>query len=334
MFPTWACGAILHPGQVAEGVPPDGLVGQWGSYASCIVIRANYVLSTKHQGGGVGTAVRVDGRVLRVAEQWEHDTADLVVSRLIDSAGRNPGLAQTAVLPDGTSEMGWSVAIGGYGRGRGEEMLDANSEVYGYKWGSYPGRLVWGWNKVDRLYSMVDGDPAKARGIAVSFEPAGDPEALAGEVALAQGDSGGGWFAGAAGNWTVVAMSTSVEHSGESWFASPTGSDDPDMVFGLRLSPTVGWIESLIFDNLIGGDVNGDGKVNFQDYLILTRHFGRSGGGWDKGDFDGNGVTDHLDLDILLQNYGQITPAEDPAVPEPGSLVLVLLGGPLVLRRR
>jgi len=76
------------------------------------------------------------------------------------------------------------------------------------------------------------------------------------------------------------------------------------------------------------GDANLDGKVDFNDLVILARHFGMSGATWANGDFDGDGKVDFNDLVLLARNYGHTVPqpagaalAQDLSA-EPLSLVL------------
>jgi fibronectin-binding autotransporter adhesin len=103
------------------------------------------------------------------------------------------------------------------------------------------------------------------------------------------------------------------------------------------------------------GDANLDGIVNGTDFAILAAHFGQSVNGWDEGDFDFNGIVNGTDFAKLAANFGKsasgaavVLPASEWAaldsfaaghglladVPEPASLVGMVGGGLLVLRRR
>ena len=74
------------------------------------------------------------------------------------------------------------------------------------------------------------------------------------------------------------------------------------------------------------GDVNGDGKVDFGDLLILARNYGKPGTP-DQGDGDGDGKIDFGDLVLLARNYGSETsngqqaPSFSPAFNPDGSAV-------------
>ena len=86
------------------------------------------------------------------------------------------------------------------------------------------------------------------------------------------------------------------------------------------------------------GDANFDGRVGFDDLLILAQHYGQAGS-WVDGDFNADGVVNFSDLLLLAQNYGQsltstAAPAAVSPVPEPASLGFLALGSLLSLSRR
>ena len=56
--------------------------------------------------------------------------------------------------------------------------------------------------------------------------------------------------------------------------------------------------------DILAGDANLDGKVDFADLLILSQHQGKAASaGWDQGDFNYDGKVDFADLLALAQNY-------------------------------
>lgn len=80
----------------------------------------------------------------------------------------------------------------------------------------------------------------------------------------------------------------------------------------------------------IPGDLNGDGAVNSGDLDLVRGNWGTNNA---AGDANADGVVNSGDLDIVRANWG--TQAAASAVPEPASLLLVLLAGvSLALSRR
>ena len=81
------------------------------------------------------------------------------------------------------------------------------------------------------------------------------------------------------------------------------------------------------------GDADGDGTVQFSDFVILANNFGGAGN-YTQGDFDKDGTIQFADFVILANNFGQVF-AATAAVPEPTSRLLLLGAAlPLLLGRR
>jgi hypothetical protein len=68
------------------------------------------------------------------------------------------------------------------------------------------------------------------------------------------------------------------------------------------------------------GDADGDGTVQFTDFVILSNNFGQPGE-YTDGDFDKDAVVQFSDFVILSDNFG-MSGAAAAAVPEPSSVAL------------
>ena len=82
------------------------------------------------------------------------------------------------------------------------------------------------------------------------------------------------------------------------------------------------------------GDANDDGFVGAADLDTLLANWGNTVAAGQNGDLSGNGIIDQADLDLVQANFGNGTPPAGPVVPEPGSLILLGLGGLALVRRR
>lgn len=75
--------------------------------------------------------------------------------------------------------------------------------------------------------------------------------------------------------------------------------------------------------------------MKFDEFLALSANFGEAGG-WQQGDFDGDGQVRFPDFLALSANFGGAANASASSVPEPTGLSLAVLGllGPIGYRMR
>ncbi len=93
-------------------------------------------------------------------------------------------------------------------------------------------------------------------------------------------------------------------------------------------------VTAVPMDAPMNGDANGDGDVDFFDFLTVSREFNSTDSSWYRGDFNFDGQTDFGDFLILSRKFGQSASSQAAAVPEPTSatmasicvLCLTLLG--------
>lgn len=330
--------------------PPDAWVARWGPNASAVVIGPDRVVTTRHQGGDVGTTVVVDGVSYLVAQTYNHTLADLRVARLTTLSGGAPNFTSWANVYLTNDEMNQTAVIGGYGK-TNAAPLTKNGTVYGYQWSApdLNAQLRWGQNNV-LVTSTINGG-YRSEVIVADFDGAGEGGAIAYECAAAWYDSGGGWFIRDGGGYFRLAgLTRGAEahyqpgHEGDeayrlqqAWFrnANNPGTLDPDSLDGVRVSVYANWIRNMA-DGPIPGDANGDDVVDYVDLGILASNYRLSNKNWSGGDFTNDGVVDYLDLGQLASHYREtgLYAPEGGELPEPAALLTLLAGAGLALRRR
>jgi hypothetical protein len=340
-----ALGVVLHTDDQPADRPSDDVVGRWGSNASCVLISPNVVLTTRHQGGGVGTAVEIGGQTYLVEECFDHYKADLRTARIVkpdDGSGviTEWALDEWARAYAGTSDTKRTVVIGGYGLGRGSTMYTDGGVPYAYAWGTGGNSTFrWGANYVDVPVWEFQVGLLRSKGLRADFDDIGQDE-VAFEAAPALHDSGCGWFIQEDGQWYVVGLSAFVEHQNETWFRNATtGEPDADYLYAVRVGGYTDWIiDSVVSSCPIPGDANNDGLVGGADYTVLFDHLGQTGlppfseGGWVFANFNDDDVVNGCDYTFWADHY--VHGGGGTGIPEPATAVLLALSGLTLIRRR
>ena len=81
---------------------------------------------------------------------------------------------------------------------------------------------------------------------------------------------------------------------------------------------------TLEMAGLLKGDLDGNGKVEFADFLVLSSNFAMPGQ-YTDGDFDKSGQVDFADFLFLSSNFGQAS-VKMATVPEPSTVLLAEIG--------
>lgn len=342
--PGW--GIILHP----EAEPtqwPGGLdlnlVGEWGSNASAVAIGPNHILTTRHQSGGVGTGVIFAGQDFVVEHETPFGQADIRVARIATPGGAPANLSQHVGLYTLTNERNREIVMVGTGDTRGVTVLDSWDRAKGYTWSSQR-ELLFGTNEIKSVSydETVSGRTSDL--LNIDFDGPDSSGATDYEAAVADHDSGGGWFIQYDGRWLVAGLSAyATDHEGETWFRPA-----PDSNSAIRVSSYAQDVAGAIQDWAVPpGDANWDGRVDQTDLDTLRANFNadaRLGDStwWRMGDFNADQAVDFSDYVILANWYG--TDWRDSvasgdggaatAIPEPGTSILLLTGGLAALSRR
>ena len=227
--------------------PDEAVVGAFNG-SSAVAIGPNHFVASVHQGGSVGSSITFGGTTYTVADLAVHPTADLVVGRVTASGGGPAELSAFTPIYSATDELTQAVTIGGRGRGTNTALVGTFGR-YGYAWDA-PAALRWGRNRIDAAATAAQADPQDPWPSVVLLADFDDRGALTSvdfEAAMAQFDSGGGWFVQSGGTWYVAGLARGVERADESRFEDPTtGLPDPDIQSAVRLSSYAGFIAANV----------------------------------------------------------------------------------------
>lgn len=235
---------VLHNDIDAPVVhPEDSVVGRWATSGSCVAIgrsnweKTNYIITTRHQGGGVNTSVYFNGTEYKVAEQWLNGPVDMRICRLETTTASSANLTNFVSWYTGTNEVSKSIVISGFGKSRGAAGADVEGSYYEWT-GTNNHMQRWGKNTIaSAMY--VDVGAYQSDVLVIYFG-----NILSKDCAVAQWDSGGGWFVNTASspetNWRLVALNGYVQHNGKSYYMPG------DSNLGIRIGSYTAWINSII----------------------------------------------------------------------------------------
>jgi hypothetical protein len=234
LFPISAFAIILHDSNSQPSDHPNNAVmGKWSSNASCVAIGNRYIITTRHQGGGVGTTIIINSTSYKVAQEL-YLASDIRVCRI--SMPDNQLAYLTNFVPISKKIdlglTGTELKIGGIGDIRDGE-LKTDGITYGYLWADNPNNpLNWGSNKISAFNEYI---------LQGTFNGLGDGDYVNYEAAPADHDSGGGWFfKEQPGNvWKLAGLSFAVEHAFQTWFRDANDPNLPhaDIFQAHRLKP-------------------------------------------------------------------------------------------------
>jgi probable HAF family extracellular repeat protein len=135
-----------------------------------------------------------------------------------------------------------------------------------------------------------------------------------------------------AGAYNLTTLATNAGLLPPGWVITAESINDAGQISGTVID-TNSDNHALILSlpQALPGDALLDGKVDINDLTIVLAHYGQTGASWSTGDFNDDGKVDINDLTIVLAHYNQTAgtalSGSLSAVPEPGSLLLLVLAG-------
>jgi|GEM_PF-3395131 len=101
-------------------------------------------------------------------------------------------------------------------------------------------------------------------------------------------------------------------------------ASDPDNTFGNNIDNLVIFIADEPTCVPGNGDIDGNGQVEFADFLIMSTNFGQAADSA-GGDIDCNGTVEFADFLVLSNVFGQAVGAETSLVPEPNASAMLFM---------
>jgi hypothetical protein len=327
LYATKAEAIILHPENNLipdTERPHDNVVGRWHDDASCVVIAPNYIITAVHQESDINIAktqkVIVAGVSYTVDNIIQHTAADLRLVKL-----KHANFTEYVTVYTGTDETDTVAVLGGYGDGVGSILESSTTPPvkYGYSWdNSSNSTLRWGTNEIKFFHSLAETEDSLVTEFGRPYASNIKTTTTEYESAIADHDSGGGWFIynEVIDEWQVMGLSLYVgsykgipEHSEQTWFLNGDNTDQvaPDLNFALRLSKYAEWIidnmESTC-DEYREADFNGDCVVDTADLSHLASVWlnidcDESNNFCEHGDLLPDGVVDFNDFVVFTRQW-------------------------------
>jgi hypothetical protein len=229
--------------------PTHSVVGQWRGDASCVAIGrsdwdyTDYVITTRHQGEDVNAIVTFGGVEFKVVQQWNHSSADLRIGRLETMGGDRANLSNFTQWYDGSHETidddNVAIVVGGFGKGRGTSGSDGDGSYYNWS-GANNNTQRWGSNTTNGTTTL--GGTYTTAALIMNFGNVASKE-----CAIAEWDSGGGWFMDVDAtepvvDWQLVGLNLSVDVMNRSYYAPSSENGN----YAVHISQYATWIDSTL----------------------------------------------------------------------------------------
>ncbi|RIK84361.1 MAG: hypothetical protein DCC68_01385 [Planctomycetota bacterium] len=173
-----------------------------------------------------------------------------------------------------------------------------------------------------RLVIVEDAEAFAFRypGVSIAGQYSGRLDNAGETLTIADGDS-------------AVVQTFTYDDTGESWHPTTDGLGY-SLTIRNPLGPPSSWSDGAAWkpsasiggspggDDVLDGDVDGDGSVSLVDLAILQSHFGTTAGATRAtGDLDGDGAVDRMDASLLARNFGRTSAALSPIAFAPAAIV-------------
>jgi hypothetical protein len=168
------------------------LEGRWGSFLGT-PISPRHFITAGHVGGAVGQTFTYRGKTYTTKAMYDDPNSDLRIWQ-VDRNFADP----YAPIYRGTAEVGKQVVVYGRGSQRGNDVV-VNNQRKGWRWGASDGLQSWGTNVVK---SVVGGGTGLGALLYFNFDATGGRN----EGTLSVGDSGGGTFVNDNGVWKLAGV--------------------------------------------------------------------------------------------------------------------------------